>query len=421
MKNAFHTYSQILQLRGDAIHTLLQSDQGIAFAVKLFLVVSLIAGLGMWFGLPSALRAPTLVDRFDGLVAEVRETVAAMAAAVEATATAIEGKIEETVATASAEFDRRFGGVLAQAGALFDRFASPQMRLNRLLERRTVTVREIEEVVVQAPPTPAQLSLLLTRADASEAETRRLLRLTGITTEQLAAARAAEQAQRDAAMAELQPLLDQLEMSQAEFDALLAQISATPEQVNAWIKALSTTPEAVGRLLARIKATPAQLNDLVRQVRAEVVKIEPALGERPSRIIRLGGAWLATPLHYATDWMFFVLVLLLVAKSMGGRATVNQHLGAVALSTAPAVLFLFGYAPDMGDVLSAPLAAALHYTGRILALLGVIWCGALLLKTLSVAHGFGMWKSVGVVLLTWVTIYIVTPLAIVLATGFLVR
>ena len=80
--------------------------------------------------------------------------------------------------------------------------------------------------------------------------------------------------------------------------------------------------------------------------------------------------------HYAADWMLFVLALLLVAKSLGGRATLNQHLGAVALSAAPAILFLLVYAPDLGDVASAPTAAALHYTGRILALVGVVWCGA---------------------------------------------
>jgi hypothetical protein len=188
-----------------------------------------------------------------------------------------------------------------------------------------------------------------------------------------------------------------------------------------WLDALSTTPAEVGRLLAAISATPERLNELVAQVRTEVVKIEPALGERPSRVIRLGGDWLASPLHYAGSWMLFVLALLVVAKSVGGRATLNQHLGAVALSAAPAVLFLFVYAPDLSDVLLAPSAAAIHYTGRILALIGVIWCGVLLLKTVAVAHGFGMWKSFGVTLLTWVIMYVVAPLAVALATAFLVR
>jgi hypothetical protein len=421
MKNALHTYSQILQLRGDTIHTLLQSDQGIAFALKLFLVVSLVAGLGMWFGLPSALRTPTLAERFDNVIEEVDATVATVAAAIESTTAAIEGKIEEAVTTATAEFDRRFGGVIAQANTLFDRFASPQMRLNRLLEQRTVTVGEIEAVVAQAPPTPAQMNRLLTRAGASETETQRLLRLAGLTTEQLDAARTAEQLQLDATMAELQPLLDQLGMSQEEFDALLAQASVTPAQVNDWIMALSTTPAAVGSLLARIKATPARLNELVVQMRAEIVRIEPALGERPARTIRLGGSWLAAPLHYAADWLLFVLALLVVAKSLGGRATVNQHLAAAALAAAPAVLFLFTYAPNMNDVLPASSAAAIHYTGRILALIGVLWCGALLLKAVGVAHGFGMWKSAGAVLLTWIVMYAVMPLAAALATGFLVQ
>ena len=421
MKNALRTYSQILQLRGDTIHTLLQSDQGIAFAIKLFLIVSLIAGLGMWFGLPSALRTPTVVERFDSAVETARETLASAVTAIEAAATTAEGKIEEAVTVASADFDRRFGGFITQMSGLFDRFATAQMRLDRLLSQRTVTVAEIEEVVEEAQPTPAQMSRLLRLANASESDTRRLLGLAGLTVGQLAAARAAEQAQADAAMTELQPMLDPLGMSQSEFDAILAQLSATPQQVSGWITALSTTPAAVGRILAQISATPERINALVAQVHAEVVKMEPPLGERPSRVIRLAGDWLASPLHYASGWILFALALLVVAKSLGGKATLNQHLGAVALSAAPAVFFLVVYAPDMSDVLLAPSAAALYYTGRLLALIGVLWCGALLLKAVSVAHGFGLWKSAGAIVLTWLAMYVVAPLAVVLATGFLVR
>ncbi|MBE2238658.1 MAG: hypothetical protein IAE81_12775 [Caldilineaceae bacterium] len=419
MKSALYTYSQVLQLRGDAIHALLQTDRGIAFALKLFLVVSLFAGLGLWLGLPSALRTPTLVERFDQVVADARETVATVTAAVESAVAVLQGRVENAVNAAASEFDRRFGRVIRQAADLFNRFATPQMRLNRLLQQRTLTVGEIESAVQQTQPTPAQMSRLLARANASEADTRRLLRLANLTAEQLAAARTEEQAQVDATMVELQPMLDQLGMSQSQFDELLAQISATPDQVNGWIAALSTTPEAVGRVLAQISATPARVQTFVAQARAEVVKIEPPLGARPSRVIRLGGAWLASPLHYAADWMLFVLALMLVAKSLGGRATLNQHLGAVALSAAPAIFFLLAYAPDLSDVMSAPTAAALHYTGRILALVGVVWCGALLLKAVGVAHGFGLWKSVGVFALTWVVMYVVAPLAVVLATGFL--
>ncbi|MFO7635046.1 MAG: hypothetical protein R6W76_21035, partial [Caldilinea sp.] len=76
MRDTLRTYSQILQLRGDAIHALLQTEQGIAFTLKLFLAVSLIAGLGMWAGLPAALRTPTMVERFDQVVEDVREMVA---------------------------------------------------------------------------------------------------------------------------------------------------------------------------------------------------------------------------------------------------------------------------------------------------------------------------------------------------------
>lgn len=420
MKKALRTYSQLLQLRGDTIHTLLQSDQGIAFALKLFLIVSLIAGLGIWFGLPAALRTPTTVERFDAAVAATRETIALVTATVESATAAIQGQIDTAVNTASSEFNRRFGGIIDQASALFDRMAGPQAQLNRLLAQTAVTADQIEAVARQATLSPEQMRQLLARARVSTAETQRLLQLAGITPGQLAAAQAAEATQAAAVTASLQPMLDQLGMSPQQLDELLANFSVTPAQLDNWIKGLSTTPEAVGRLLAQISATPARLNELATQLRAELVRMEPPLGERPSRVIRLGGAWLASPLHYASNWILFVLVLMLVAKSLGGRATLNQHLGAVALSAAPAVLFIFAYAPEMSGAIAAPTAAAIHYTGRILALLGVIWCGALLLKAIGVAHGFGLWKSAGTVVLTWVVMYIIAPLAVVLATGFLV-
>ncbi len=419
MKNAFRTYSQILQLRGETIHGLLQSDQGIAFALKLFLIVSLIAGLGFWFGVPAALRTPTAVERFDQFVADARETVATAVAAAESAVAAVQGEYDKAVAVLTARFEDAFAGIQAQVDALVARFAGPQARLDRLLAQTRATVDEVQAVVEQVKPTAQQLNQLLAISQANEAETQRLLAAAGITPGQLAAVRTEAQSRADATMAELQPMLDRLGMSKAQFDAILAQLSATPEQVNAWIKSLSTTPAWVGDLLAAISATPERLNELAAQIRAELVKMEPPLGERPSRIVRLGGRWVASPLHYAADWMLFVLALLVVAKSVGGKATLSQHLGAVALSAAPAIFFLFAYAPDMSNVLPAPTAVAIHETGRILALIGVVWCGVLLLKTLSVAHGMGLWKSAGVVVLTWVALYVVLPLAMLFATGFL--
>ncbi len=420
MKNTLRIYSQILQLRGDAIHELLQSEHGIAFALKLFLIVSLIAGLGVWGGLPEALRTPTMVERFDKVVADVGEVVATVVAAVESAAATVQGRIERAVETASTEFERRFSNVLNQLNAIFDRFASPRARLAQLLTQRVVSVREIEEVVVTAQPTPAEMNQLLMRSGASEAEVQRLLRLAGITADQITQVRAAEQAAADAAIAELQPILDALSMTSSEFQEVLDQISATPEQVAQWLERLSTTPEQVGALLSRITATPDKLKELVATARAEVERMAPPLGERPARVIRLGGQWLASPLHYANGWMLFALVLLLAAKSIGGRATLPQHLGAMALSGAPAVLFIVAYVPDLSSVASLPMASAVHTTGRILALIGVVWCGVLLLKTLSVAHGFGMWKSVGAVLLALFGMYAAAPLAAVLASLFLV-
>ena len=419
MKNAFRMYSQILQLCSETIHELLQSDRGIAFAMKLFLVVSLVAGLGVWFGAPAALRTPTAVERFDQFVAGARETAAVVTAALESAVATVQGQYEKAVNTLTAEFERRFSGVTEQVNQLVARLGGAQAQLDQLLARTSATVAEAEAAVSRVKPTPQQMDRLLQIVQATEPEAERLLSLAGITPAELAATRTDAHSQTDAAMAELQPMLDQLDMTRAQFDAILAQLSATPEQVNGWITSLSTTPAWVGNLLAAISATPDRLNNLAAQIRAELLQMEPPLGERPSRILRLGGQWVAAPLHYAADWLLFVLVLLVVAKSVGGKATLPQHLGAVALSAAPAIFFLFTYAPDMSSVLSVPMTAAIHYTGRILALIGVTWCGVLLLKTISVAHGIGMWKSAGVVVLTWLTIYVLLPLATIFATGFL--
>jgi hypothetical protein len=419
MREQLRTYSQILQMRSDTIHTLLQSEQGVAYALKLFVIVSLIAGLGLSAGLPAALRTPTMVERFDQTIESVREVVASATAAIESAVATAQGRIDRAAQRMTAEFDRRFGGFLEQISALFDRFASPQTRLTALLARRIVSVAEIEGVVGQARPTAAEMVQLLTRANASEAETRRLLQLAQISPADYAAARATAEEQTNAALVALQPILDALAMSPSEFEQLLAEIPTTPEQVVDWISALSTTPEQVGAILATITATPDRVKALVAAAREEVIRMEPPLGERPSRVIRLGGVWLASPLHYAANWILFVFVLMLAAKSVGGRATLPQHLGAIALSSAPAIFFLLSYAPYLGDVLPAPTAAAIYETGRILALIGIVWCGLLLLKTLSVAHGFGMWKSAGVVVLALIAMVVVAPLALLLAAGFL--
>jgi hypothetical protein len=115
-----------------------------------------------------------------------------------------------------------------------------------------------------------------------------------------------------------------------------------------------------------------------------------------------------------------------VVESHRMSEALNEHSGqnraAISFDDSeapPAVFFIVAYVPDLSSVASLPMASAVHTTGRILALIGVVWCGVLLLKTLSVAHGFGMWRSAGAVLLAWIVMYMSAPLAAILASLFL--
>jgi hypothetical protein len=115
----------------------------------------------------------------------------------------------------------------------------------------------------------------------------------------------------------------------------------------------------------------------------------------------------------------FALVLLLIAKALGGTATLPQHLAAVAMAAFPAVLSLLVFAPDLSAAIPIPSAASIKFIGRLLALIGIVWSAAILVKALSEAHRFGPWRSAGALALTGVAIAIGAPVLAALAASFL--
>ena len=123
-----------------------------------------------------------------------------------------------------------------------------------------------------------------------------------------------------------------------------------------------------------------------------------------------------TGVHYQ---MVHALALLAVTKLLGGRATLPKHLAAVALAAAPLVLLIGLYIPDLAGVLTIPMAGAIHYYARILALIGLVWAGLLLLRTISLAHEISVWRTFGAITLTWVVLYVLVPLAGIFLTGYL--
>ncbi len=430
MKQAFRSYSNVLQLRSGAIRSYL-NDYDAAYALKFLVIVSLIAGLGVLFGIPNAMRQLTLPEQIDQAVAAARTTTAEVAAVVmpaianaESATQAVAAVVQEQVAGVMEQVNALIGGVTAGLNAPREQVAQVQQdpRVQQLLEQSSVTAAQVEEVISQAPATAEQISTLLARANVTPEQAASLLQRAGVPVEQVRQVRQL-QAQAGAAvssaMAQLQPLLEQLSITEQQFNQILAQLSTTPEQFNRILQQLSLAPAAVGQIVKQIEATPEQLEKFAADVRAEAVKAEPPIGTRASRVVHLFGAWLSVPLRIAGDWLLFALVLLVVTKTLGGRAPLPKHLAAMALAVAPLVLLLGLYIPDMTGTVSIPMAAAIHYYGRILAIIGLLWAGLILLRTISVAHEISLWRTAGALALTWTVLYVLVPLAGVFLTGYL--
>jgi hypothetical protein len=175
----------------------------------------------------------------------------------------------------------------------------------------------------------------------------------------------------------------------------------------------------MGDVLKRLQATPEELGALGEKLRAELFKAEPPLGERFSRIIALLGMALTAPLVAAGNWLLFTLVLLLVAKALGGRATLPQHLAAAALAAAPLVLSMIDFAPSLASGMPVLVAQAIQLIGRILALIGLVWSFLLLMRTLTVAHQFSLARAGWSIAITAIVHVIVAPIVAILGISFL--
>ncbi len=180
------------------------------------------------------------------------------------------------------------------------------------------------------------------------------------------------------------------------------------------------SPEALAVPVGNLaEAAGEAINELLLLAEDEAEAVAPPLGTRPSRVVRLVGQWLSVPFAIMADWIFVVLVAMLVAKAVGGRATLGQHLTAVLLASAPLVLILPTFIPNLGSVIPLTFALGITLFSRILAIVGAGWAVLILIKGLALAHEFSWWRAIAVLLLSWLTIYALLPLAGVLIGGYL--
>lgn len=412
----FRTYSDVLQLRTETIQALLNTDRGIAWSVKMFFVVALIAGLGALLGLTVISRQFTLVEKIDTGVAVAQRTSAAVTNAVAGLA---RGDASELPTLLTETVVEQAAPVIGQLQGAVQGLAGSSPRVQQLLQQGTVTVEQVSQVVDEVAISPEQLSQLVERANATPEQVQSLMQRAGVTQAELDQARASLGAAAGTAMAELRPLIDRIGMTEDQLRGALSQLSATPEQLNRLLQGLNVKPAELGAEMAELGVSADEVEGVVSTVRTAAESAEPPLGVRLSDSIRLFGEWLSSPMILMADWILFILVLMLVAKALGGRATLPQHLAAAALAAAPAILLIGYFIPPLAGGMSLSLALAIRSLGRVLGLIGVAWCVILLIKTVATAHGFTMWRSTGAIALAALVMFAALPLLGLLGAGSL--
>jgi hypothetical protein len=97
------------------------------------------------------------------------------------------------------------------------------------------------------------------------------------------------------------------------------------------------------------------------------------------RVLTDLGAFLSLPFIRIASWMGYTIWVLLIAKLLGGRATVSQTLGATALYAIPHVLDILGLVRCLGG---------------LLGLVATVWGIAIYVKALAVANDFGIGRAI---------------------------
>lgn len=91
------------------------------------------------------------------------------------------------------------------------------------------------------------------------------------------------------------------------------------------------------------------------------------------------GRWLTSPLARLGGWMSYAFVVLLVAKLLGGRATLAQMLGCTSLYVVPHLLSILSFVPCLGAVLG---------------LVAFVWGVAVYVKGTAIANELSMGRAV---------------------------
>lgn len=405
MRNALRTWSNVLQLRDDTFQWFKYAPNAVPFAIGMFMVIGLIAGFGRWLALPAVLGQPTLAQQIEGVSTFVSRF---QTEALPPVNQAIDKLSAENLSFAIKEVFP--AGVTITAGGLA-----------RVAEAGGLDGTQVADLLAEQAAVSDEVRARL-EADGVTADTLAFaFEETGVMPEQFAAA-LTERARTAAAASGV--TIDGLVAGVASGSVGNAALAAvlTPEAIGNVVIQLGLQPQQLQALKEQIAAVPEAGQGILASMQSNVERLEPPLGIGFSRFLNVLGDWVETPFVLLAAYLPVALVALLVSKLLGGKATIRQHLVAMSLAIAPAFLLVLIYwvgAPLTGMTIIT--GTVVRFLARILALVGIIWSAAILLKALAHAHEFSLWRAGGTLVLTYAVLYFLVPVTSFLAAAYFLR
>jgi hypothetical protein len=201
-----------------------------------------------------------------------------------------------------------------------------------------------------------------------------------------------------------------------QVQTLASQVERTGTQVEqAGANMTGLSEQLLGELIRGIGSfLTGDVTEFLTGLETQVIALEPPLGVRPSRIVKLFGDWLSTPFQLMANWLPFTLLVLVIAKLWGGQGTLREHLSLAALAVAPQLLAVLTYVPP-----TSVMGIALGIFGQTLSLVAVIWSLAILLKAVAIAHEIELKKSALILIGAFVVLYIALPIALIMVPSYI--
>lgn len=213
-------------------------------------------------------------------------------------------------------------------------------------------------------------------------------------------------------------LVDILDATQASINEVTTSIDPFLQSGIPFFSLPPDTADAIGGLF---EAAGESVNNALAIAEAEAERLEPPFGTTVSRVIRQFGQWISTPFTIMASYIGIAIVSVVIAKMLGGRATLGQHMTAVLLASAPLVLLLFSFIPDLSLVTTIATSAAVTIFGRLIALIALGWALIILIKGLALFHEFSWGRAAWTILVTWLAITLIVPAGSALLLGYLFR